>query len=432
LTFTQSRNTKGETKGETEVALTDRQVRAAKAPGILIDGKGLRLKITVNPKTQELRKNWIWRGKVDGGRVREVGLGSIATVSLEVVRKRAQALREQARAGIDPIAAREAERAQKATEAARALTFEQCAERYIAAHEASWKNAKHRQQWANTLKAYAYPLFGKVPVADVSQGMVMQILEPLWAEKTETASRLRGRIEAVLDWATVRGLRRGDNPARWRGHLDKLLPKRSRARKVQHHPALPYAELPGFMAKLREAEGLAACALALCILTATRSSETLEARWSEIDMDARVWTIPASRMKAGREHRVPLSAEALKLLKLLKPQKRQKVEFVFPGAKPGRPLSNMAMLQVLRRMKRTDIVPHGFRSTFRDWCAERTNYPREIAEAALAHVNADKAEAAYRRSDLFDKRRQLMTQWSAYCSSPPAAGKVVPIRKRKG
>ncbi|ANP44486.1 tyrosine-type recombinase/integrase [Candidatus Viadribacter manganicus] len=411
--------------------LTDRQVRAAKAPGVLIDGKGLRLKITANARSGELRKNWIWRGKVDGGPVREIGLGGTHDVSLEAARKRAYALREQARVGIDPLTARQTERAQKAAEAARAMSFRDCAERYIEAHETSWKNAKHRQQWTNTLAQYCFPAFGDVAVSDVDQGMVMLVLEPLWAERTETASRLRGRIEAVLDWASVRGLRSGSNPARWRGHLDKLLPKRSKVQRVQHHPALPYDELPTFMATLREAEGLAARALEFCILTATRSSETLEARWDEIDLDKRVWTIPDERMKAGRAHRVPLSADAVKLLRSLKPSKGKAREYVFEGAKPGRPLSNMSMLQVLRRMKRTDVVTHGFRSTFRDWCAERTRYPREVAEAALAHVNADKVEAAYRRSDLFDRRRELMAQWATYCSSPPASSKVVPIRKRK-
>ena len=411
------------------MALTDKQVKAAKA-GVLIDGKGLRLKVTVSP-AGGLRKNWLWRGKVKDGPVREIGLGAPDYVSLEAARKRARALREAAKAGIDPIAQRDQERAQKAAKAAKAMSFRQAAERYIEAHRAGWKNAKHAAQWPATLEQYAYPIFGTVSVADVDQAMVLKVLEPLWAEKTETASRLRGRIELILDWAAVRGLRNGDNPARWRGHLDKVLPKRSKIQKTQHHTALPYADLPAFMHELRGAEGFAARALELCILTATRSSETLEARWSEIDLDKGVWVIPASRRKASREHRVPLSPDALRLLKQLQNQKGQKPEFVFEGARRGRPLSNMAMLQVLRRMGR-DVVVHGFRSTFRDWCAERTNFPREVCEAALAHVNADKVEAAYMRSDLFYKRSQLMSKWATYCGSPTASSTVVPIRKRKG
>jgi integrase len=411
------------------MALTDKQVKAAKL-GVLIDGKGLRLKVTVNP-AGGLRKNWLWRGKVKDGPVREIGLGAPDYVSLEAARKRARALREAAKAGIDPIAQRDKERVQKAAEAAKAMSFRQAAERYIEAHRAGWKNAKHAAQWPATLEQYAHPIFGDVSVADVDQAMVLKVLEPLWAEKTETASRLRGRIELILDWAAVRGLRNGDNPARWRGHLDKVLPKRSKIQKTQHHTALPYADLPAFMHELRGAEGLAARALEFCILTATRSSEALEARWSEIDLGKGVWVIPASRMKAGREHRIPLSAEAQKLLKQQKPALGKEREFVFEGARRGRPLSNMAMLQVLRRMGR-DVVVHGFRSTFRDWCAERTSFPREVCEAALAHVNADKVEAAYMRSDLFEKRAQLMSKWATHCGSPPASSTVVPIRRRKG
>jgi integrase len=413
------------------MALTDKQVKAAKAPGVLIDGKGLRLKLTANPKTGELRKNWIWRGKVKDGAVREIGLGAVDYVSLEAARKRARVLREVAKAGIDPIAQRNAERARKAAEAARAMSFRQCAERYIEAHKAGWKNVKHAAQWPSTLEQYAYPVFGKVSVADVDQAMVMKVIEPLWGEKTETASRLRGRIEIILDWAAVRGLRSGDNPARWRGHLDKALPARSKVQKTKHHAAMSYDELPAFMTKLRTAEGLAARALELCILTATRSSEALEARWSEIDLDKGVWVVPASRMKAGREHRIPLSAEAQKLLQQQKPAPGNEREFVFEGARRGRPLSNMAMLQVIRRMER-DVVVHGFRSTFRNWCAERTNFPREVCEAALAHVVADKVEAAYMRSDLFEKRCELMARWAEYCRTPQlaGAGNVTSLRKR--
>jgi integrase len=313
------------------------------------------------------------------------------------------------------------------------MTFRQCAEAYMAAHEASWKNAKHRGQWVSSLIHYAYPVFGGLPVQAVDIGLVMKVLDPIWQSKTETASRLRGRIETILDWATVRRYRSGENPARWRGHLDKLLPARAKLQKVQHHTALPYAELPGFMAELRAQSGMGARALEFAILTATRTSETLNARCSEIDLDRRVWTIPVERMKAGREHRVPLSSRAVALLKSLRHKDMDPDGlWVFPGSAPGKPLSSMAMLMTLRRMKRGDLTAHGFRSTFRDWAAERTNYAREVAEASLAHTLGDKVEAAYRRGDLFEKRAHLMDAWAKYCASPRAAStdKVVKLRNK--
>jgi integrase len=265
-------------------------------------------------------------------------------------------------------------------------------------------------------------------VQAVDVGLVMKVLEPIWTTKPETASRFRGRIEAVLDWATVRGYRKGENPARWRGHLDKLLPARSRVRKVEHHPALGYDELSDFIAVLRDQEGIAARALEFLILTATRTGEVIGARWDEIDLEEKVWIVPAARMKAGREHRVPLSTPAMVILGEM--QEICESDFVFPGGKKDKPLSNMAMLAVLKRMGRSDLTAHGFRSSFRDWAAERTNFPYEVAEMALAHTVSDKVEAAYRRGDLFQKRRQIMEAWARFCALTKARAEVVPISGR--
>lgn len=257
-------------------------------------------------------------------------------------------------------------------------------------------------------------------------GQVMKVLEPIWNTKTETASRVRGRMENVLDWATVRGYRTGDNPARWRGHLDHLFPERGRVARVEHHAALAYTEIAGFMVDLRKQSGLAAGALEFAVLTAARTSEVLAATWDESDLDAAVWTIRATRMKARKEHRVPLSLPAVAILRKLHDARHS--TFVFPGGKHGKSLSNMAMTAVLRRMKPGDLTVHGFRSTFRDWAAERTRFPREVAEQALAHTLPDKVEAAYLRSDLFDRRRRLMDDWAAFCNQPHATRNVVPIR----
>ena len=327
--------------------------------------------------------------------------------------------------GIDPIDARQGDRASAKLDAAKAMTFRQCAEAYINAQKAGWSNAKHGAQWPATLATYAYPIFGDLPVQAIDVGLVTKALEPIWNTKTETASRLRGRIEAVLDWATVRGYRQGDNPARWRGHLDKILPQRAKVQKVQHHSALPYAEIGDFMTKLREQDSTSALALEFLILTAARTGEVIGAAWNEIDFAEALWTVPDERMKAKKEHRIPLSKPALAILQRLHAHRTG--DYVFPGAKPNSPLSNMAMLKLLERMDLADLTVHGFRSTFRDWAAERTNFPREVAEHALAHSLPDKVEAAYRRSDLFEKRRQLLDAWARFCDQPAAAGKVVPI-----
>jgi integrase len=297
------------------------------------------------------------------------------------------------------------------------MTFRQCAEAYIAAHQDSWKNPKHRTQWPNSLAAYVYPVFGDMPVDAVDLDLVIKALEPIWKTKTETASRVRGRIEAVLDWAAVRKFRQGDNPARWRGHLQKLF---ARKKDTVHHAALPYDELAGFLEALRKQEETAARALHFAILTAGRSGEVLGVRWDEIDLDEQVWTIPASRMKAGKEHRVPLSKEALAIL--AEQQKVREGDFVFAGSKAGRPLGPNAMTSVLRHIGRGELTVHGFRSTFRDWAAEQTNFPREVCEMALAHAVSNQVEAAYRRGDLFRKRHQLMEAWARYCALPIKAG----------
>ncbi len=376
-------------------------------PGLYGDGRGLWLRVASGGT-----KAWVLRFMLNG-RARAMGLGPIDRMSLAKARERARDARKLLLDGSDPIEHRCSARRQARLEAALGITFKECAERHIASHETSWRNPKHRAQWRSTLATYAYPALGELPVAAIDTGLVLQVLEPLWRTKTETASRLRGRIEAVLDWATAREHRRGDNPARWRGHLDKLLPSRRKVASVRHHAALPYVEIPAFMEQLRGRDGVAARALELLILTGTRTSEVVKARWDEIELGAREWVIPAERMKAGREHRVPLSDRAVDLLQELP----REAEFVFPGGKAMTPLSNMALLGVLRRMGRADLTSHGFRSSFRDWAAEQTNYPNHVVEMALAHAIGDRVEAAYRRGDLFAKRKRLMQDWARYCVS---------------
>jgi integrase len=392
------------------------QVTKLKEPGMYPDGGGLYLQVT-----SPTAKSWVFRYAVDG-RERYCGLGPVNAISIDRARNEARKCREMRFDGIDPIEARNAERQARKLEAAKAMTFDECAAAFIAAHESGWSNAVHRRQWRNTLRDHVSPVLGKLPVSSIDTGLVMKVIEPLWREIPETAKRLRGRIESVLDWATVRGYRTGDNPARWKGHLDHLLPATDKVRKVKHHAALPYAELPAFMASLREQEGLGARCLEFVVLTASRTGEALGARWDEIKDG--VWTVPADRMKAGKEHRIPLSKAALAILD----QMPKGGDFIFPGAVEGRGLSHDALQRVLLRMRRDDLTVHGFRSTFRDWAAERTSYPNHIVEKALAHTVADKVEAAYRRGDLFEKRRRLMAEWARYCVSPAPAGEVVTLR----
>jgi len=387
--------------------LTALYVSRLKKRGLYGDGGSLYLQISAAGS-----RSWVFRYRI-AGKLRYHGLGSLDTLSLNEAREKAQACRKMRLDGLDPIEEKKRRRTASALEAARALGFEDCAEQYIAAHRSGWKNVKHAEQWSRTLEMFVYPVFGDLPIADIDVTLILKAIEPIWTKKPETASRVRGRIEAVLDWAKVRGYRTGENPARWRGNLSHLLPAKTRVRKAVHHAALPHAELPTFWYELTKQFGTAAQALRLTILTATRTSEVLKATWDEVDLDNAIWTIPAERMKAGSEHRIPLAPAAVIILAKL--HKMRRGDFVFPGAKHGRPLSNMAMKMVLRRMGRNDITVHGFRSTFRDWAAEATDAPREVAEAALAHTLTNKVEAAYRRSDLFEKRRELMENWAGWC-----------------
>ena len=399
--------------------LTAIAVTNAKAKGLYPDGGGLYLRVTSTGT-----KSWILRFKRDG-RTRDMGLGPLGAVSLARARELTAEASRQRLEGLDPIKARTAVR-ETARSAEEAPTFRYCAERLIAAHEPGWRNpSKHAKLWRNTLKTYAFPVLGDLPIAAIDTALVMRVLEPIWVKKPETAARVRSRMEAVLDWAKVSGYREGENAARWRGHLDHLLPARSKVRRVRHHPALPYVEVPSLMEALRARRGIAPRALEFAILTAARTSEVLLALWGEINFAARMWVIPAERMKGGREHRVPLSARTIAILREM--QGIQQNEFVFPGFKQGRALSNMSLLMLLREL-RSGITTHGFRSTFKDWAAEMTNTPNFVSEAALAHVVADKVEAAYRRADLFQKRRKLMDSWDRYCARP--ATDVVALARR--
>ena len=403
--------------------LTALAVDRAKRRGYYGDGGGLFLQVSASGA-----KSWVFRFK-KFGRLREMGLGPTHTVSLAEARQNALECRKLRLDGRDPIEIRKTASAQARLDAAKAMTFKECAERYIASHKAGWRNPKHAAQWPSTLGTYVYPIFGSLPVQEVDVALVMKALEPIWTAKLETAGRVRGRIESILDWATARGLREGENPARWRGHLENLLPKKSNVRRVKHHAALSYDEIAAFMVELRRQEGLAARTLEFAILTAARTGEVIGVSWHEINLVERLWTVPAERMKAGKEHRVPLSDAATGILEDL--QRARHGDFVFPGGRATRPISNMAMTMTLRRMGRGDLTVHGFRSSFRDWAAERTGFPAEVAEMALAHAVSDKVEAAYRRGDLFQKRRQLMDAWARYCTTQSPAGNVVSFAAAK-
>lgn len=404
-------------------ALTPLTVKNAK-PGRHADGGGLHLLVKDSGA-----RSWVYRFMLMG-KSRDIGLGTAGPdgTSLADARDARDALRLKVKAGIDPLEERQRAAAQAlaAAHAARiaGITFKAVAEAYISANEASWRNGKHRQQWRNTLASYVYPVMGELPVAEIGTAHVLRVLEPIWQGKPETAARIRGRIETILDAAKARGYREGENPARWRGHIAQILPARSRLTRG-HHKAMPYEAIPAFTAQLRDREAMAALALEFVILTATRTGETLAASWAEVDLDKAIWTVPASRMKAGKEHRIPLSPRAVEILEAVKPLGSYTL---FPAAKGGK-LSTMAMAMLLRRMD-VDYTVHGFRSGFRDWSAECTGYAHEVCEMALAHVIGNKSEAAYRRGDLFDKRRRLMEDWANYCASGSAAGdNVTPIRK---
>jgi integrase len=391
--------------------------------GMHCDGGGLYLQCTKGADGS-IRRSWLFRFAVDG-RDRQMGLGSVQEVSLADARQTAAECRKLRQGGIDPLEYRKAEHAHAALQAAKAMTFNECCEAYIKAHAAGWRNAKHHQQWRNTLRTYCGPVFGKLSIQAIDVTLVLKVLEPIWSIKPETASRLRGRIEAILDWAKVRGLRAGENPARWRGHLDHLLPARAKVRRVKHHASLPYFEISEYLETLKRQKGIAAKALEFLILTAARTGEVVGARWVEVDLNTKVWTVPETRMKAGREHRVPLSDDAISILREMQAVRQN--EYIFPGDRRAG-LSNMALLMVLRRMKRADITPHGFRATFRTWAAEHTNFAREVVESALAHVVGNRVEVAYQRGDLFDKRRRLMDAWAEFCAMRSAMADILPLR----
>jgi integrase len=374
--------------------LSARTVATLTKPGRHSDGGGLYLNITASGA-----RSWVFMWKADGKR-REMGLGSLRDVPLAKARERAAEVRQKLADGLDPIAARDKPKV---------MTFGEAADALIESMSSSWRNDKHRAQWKMTLTIYCEPLRTK-PVTEIGTEDVLKVLQPLWTTKPETASRLRGRMERVFDFARARGQAIGENPARWRGHLDAVLPKRAMLTRG-HHKAMPFDEVPAFVLALRNREGVAPRALEFAILTAARSGEVMGARWNEFNLEARVWTVPANRMKAGREHRVPLSSRAVEILQGLR--ERRLSDLVFPGVKAGRPLSVMALEMVLRRMK-ADVTVHGFRSAFRDWAGERTHFPREVAEAALAHLVGDAVERAYRRGDALEKRRELMDAWASF------------------
>jgi integrase len=415
--------------------LTALQVQRLKEPGYYTDGAGLVLQVAAGGS-----KSWLFRFRF-GGKLREMGLGGVLTYSLAEARGMARDCRKLLDADIDPIEDRKANR----TVTTVRKTFAECAATYITMKTPEWSDPKNPVQWKNSLENYAFPTIGKMPVARITLEDVMAILtqpikdkagkvipgETLWTHRTETAGRVRLRLENILDWATASKLRKGENPARWKGHLDKLLPAPGKVKTVEHFSALPFSQMFGFMQAVRAETGNAARALELTILTAARTTMTLGAHWDEFDFDSAVWTVPAARMKGvkGRkvEHRCPLSPQAVALLKTLPRTKGSK--YVFPGGKPGKPLSDMSMLQLLKRMGRSDLTVHGFRSSFKDWASEQTAFPGEVSEMALSHKIESKVEGAYRRGDLLEKRVLLMQEWANYCDREPMTSAVVtPIR----
>jgi integrase len=401
--------------------LTKRIIESSNAAAWLHDGHGLYLQVR-GPDS----KSWVFRYQKDG-KPRHMGLGSLRYVPLDVARAKANGVRaEIGLTGADPMIAKQKAREQAHVATAKSITFKEAATKYIASQRHGWSNAKHAREWGNTLDTYAMPTLGPLPVGEINVGLVFRVLQPIWADKPTTASRLRGRIESVLGWAIAHGYRGNDNPARW-DILEHMLPAPTKVRAKKHMAAMPYADVPAFMAQLREVDATTSYALAFLILNASRTGEVIKARWSEIDMDAATWTIPAERMKARKEHRIPLTDEAMAILHHMASVRCD--EYVFAGRASG--LSERAMLAVLQRAGHDGLTVHGFRSAFRDWAEERTSYPREVAEQALAHSIGTAVERAYRRTDLFEKRRQLMAAWATFCSSAPAQndGNVVPIRQ---
>ena len=375
-------------------------------------------------------KSWTYRYSFKK-KARAIGLGSVSKVSFKAAEQAAREIRVLLDKGIDPLAERDRLKKAKDIELAQRMTFRQCATAYIEAHRGGWKSVKHAAQWPATLETYAYPILGDKPVADIDVVLVKRVIEPIWHAKNETAERVRSRLEKVLGWASVHGYRSGENPARWAGYLSEVFPKRAAVRKIRHHPALPYAELPEFMCLLTNTPGIGSWVMRFLILTATRTTEARAVEWSEIDVEEKLWCIPAERMKAARPHRVPLSEPALDILRFMKSLNDAQTvssKYVFPGQQRGSCPSQAIMLALLKRIDRQDIVPHGFRSVFRDYIAEQTAYPREVAEVALAHVLADKTEAAYQRGDYLEKRREMMDAWGAYCMGAVVkGGEVNPV-----
>ena len=390
--------------------LNARSAATLKKPGRHADGGGLYLVVNKGGS-----KQWVFLFRF-GGRLREMGLGGVSAVSLAEARKLAEACRAKVAKGINPIEARQGELF--------VPTFGECVDEFLASMSCQWRNERHRAQWKMTLTKYTAEI-RSMPVNSIETEDVLGVLRPLWRRIPETAFRLRGRIERVLDAARAKGLRSGENPARWRGHLDALLPARQKLTRG-HHSAMAYQDVPGFIMGLRESNGVAALAIEFCVLTAARSGEVLGARWSEIDLAARVWTVPTSRTKTGREHRVPISSRAFSILEQVADIRTS--DLVFPGQKHGRPLSATTLKNLLRRME-VRITLHGFRSSFRDWCGETTGFPREIAEAALAHVVGDMTERAYRRGDALEKRRKMMDAWARYCE-PKELSNIVQLATR--
>jgi integrase len=380
---------------------------------------GLALQVTATNA-----RSWILRVMV-GAKRREIGLGAYPAVSLKAAREAAKVKRDEIAAGIDPVLAQKERNSRLRASQAREINFEEAAKRFVDAKAAEWSNVKHAEQWRNTLAEYAYPVMGKLQVGHINREHVLAVLEPIWTTKTETASRVRGRIENVLDWSRVKGFRSGDNPATWRGNLDKLLPAPNKTKRVRHHPAMPIDEIGAFIASLRGTLTTATRCLEFVILTAARSGEARGAKWDEIDLDKAVWRIPAERMKAKKEHRVPLSYAAVALLEAM--PRSDDCPLVFRGS-TGKMLSDMTLLAILRRAE-LDATPHGFRSTFRDWAGERTNYPRELAEVALAHVKGDESEAAYWRGDVLERRRCMMNDWADFIAAPMARGAEIPLQR---
>jgi integrase len=401
--------------------LSNLKVERAKRPGMYADGGSLYLRVAEGGS-----KQWIFRYTVNG-RNRDMGLGPVHTLTLAEARERATEARKLRLDGIDPIANKRARVAALRAADAKAKTFADCVKGFIEDNESSWTSVKHRRQWETSLIKYAYPILGSLPVAAIDTPLVLRVLKPIWDAKRETASRLRGRIENVLGWATVHHYRSGDNPARWNGLLEHALPA---VVKGDHHAALPYTQVASFMQALRKDTGIVARALEFITLTAVRLGEATGATWDEIDLEAKTWTIPASRMKADQEHRVPLSDAAISVLKTVR--EIRQFDYVFAGFKPGRPIGGDALRELIKKLAGADVTVHGLRSTFRDWAAEQTNVQREVAEVALAHAIPDAVEAAYRRGDLFDKRRKLMGAWAAYCAKIETdAGKVVALARAR-